>query len=103
MYIMMYKFKSGGSFNMAIKPTKIRKQVYLEPNQELILKRLAKKTGMTEAEIIRQAIDRHTKNLRPPRREMGAWERERAFITRLIKQGPVTGRRTWTREDLHER
>jgi hypothetical protein len=88
---------------MAKNPTKIRKQVYLEPNQELILKRLAKKTGMTEAEIIRQAIDRYTKMIRPTRREMGAWERERTFITRLIKQSSVPGGRSWTREDLHER
>jgi hypothetical protein len=88
---------------MATKTTKIRKQIYLEPNQELILKQLAKKTGMAEAEIIRQAIDRHTKVLRFPRRDLAGWEKERAFIVRLIKQGPIAGGRTWAREDLHER
>jgi len=87
---------------MTKKPTKIRKQPCLEANQELILKRLAKKTGMTEAEIIRQAIDRDTRMLQPPRRELGAWERERTFITRLIKKGPVPGGRSWPRGDLHD-
>jgi antitoxin ParD1/3/4 len=41
-------------------PTMIRKQVYIRPKQERLLKRLARKTGKTEAEIIRDAIDRQT-------------------------------------------
>lgn len=36
----------------------IRKQVYLEPRQEAKLKRLAHSTGKTEAELIREALDR---------------------------------------------
>jgi hypothetical protein len=83
--------------------TKVRKQVYIEPDQELILKRLSRETGLSAAEIIRQAIDRHTRLFRPSRRDLKAWEDERAFITRLVQQGPVPGRRTWQREDLHDR
>ena len=83
--------------------TKVRKQVYIEPHQEELLKRLARETGVSEAELIRQAIDRHTLSLRPPMRNLDAWEKERSFITHLIQQGPVAGRRTWQREDLHER
>jgi len=86
--------------NMAIK---VRKQVYIEPYQEAILKRLAREQGIPEAEIIRRAIDAHTRTFRPPTRDLGAWEKERAFILGLIEQGPVPGRRTWRREDLHER
>ncbi|GIW26182.1 ribbon-helix-helix domain-containing protein [Meiothermus sp.] len=35
----------------------IRKQIYIAPEQEAKLKRLAKTTGRTEAEIIREALD----------------------------------------------
>jgi hypothetical protein len=36
----------------------IRKQVYIEPRQERLLKERAKKYRVTEADLIRQAIDR---------------------------------------------
>ena len=36
----------------------LRKQIYIEKRQQALLKRLAKKRGVSEAEIIRQAIDR---------------------------------------------
>ena len=83
--------------------TKIRKQVYIEPHQEDILKRLARETGLSEAEVIRQAIDRHTQTFRLPRPDLNAWEKERAFIMHLMQQGPVPGQRTWQREELYER
>ena len=82
---------------------KVRKQVYIEPHHEAILKRLSRERGITEAEIIRQAIEEHTSALRLPRRDLRAWEAERAFIQNLIRQGPVSGRRTWRRGDLYER
>ncbi len=83
--------------------TKVRKQVYIESHQEDTLKRLAGETGMSEAEVIRQAIDRYTRSSRLPKHDLNAWDRERAFIARLIQQGSAPGRRTWGREDLHER
>lgn len=39
--------------------SKIRKQIYLDPAQEALLKRLAGATGLAEADLIRQALDRH--------------------------------------------
>lgn len=80
---------------------KVRKQIYIEARQEQLLKQLVKETGATEAQLIRQAIDRHTGSFLP-QRDMRAWEEERAFINRLMQKGPVPGRRTWKREDLHE-
>ncbi len=38
----------------------LRKQIYIEKRQRALLKRLAKKCGVSEAEIIRQAIDHET-------------------------------------------
>jgi hypothetical protein len=81
----------------------VRKQVYIEPRQEALLKQLARETGATEADLIRQAIDRQTKVLLFPRRDLKAWQQERDFIRRLIEQGPVPGERRWRREDLYER
>lgn len=81
----------------------VRKQIYIEPRQEALLKRLVRETGATESDLIRHAIDRQTQALLFPRRDLGAWQEERDFIRRLIEQGPVPGERRWRREDLYER
>jgi hypothetical protein len=81
---------------------KVRKQLYIEPEQEALLKRLVRETGLTEAEIVRRAIDQQAKVPLAPSRDLSAWREERAFVQRLIKQGTVPGGRTWRREDLHE-
>jgi hypothetical protein len=81
----------------------IRKQIYIEPRQEAVLRRMARQTGATEAELIRQAIDRQMGSLSLPGRDMRFWQDERAFIIRLIEKGPVPGGRSWEREELHER
>jgi hypothetical protein len=80
----------------------VRKQIYIEPEQEALLKRLSEETGLTEAEIVRQAIERQARVPLAPSRDLSAWREERAFIQRLIEQGSVPGGRTWRREDLHE-
>ena len=36
----------------------VRKQIYIQKRQNLLLKRLAKARGVSEAEIIRQALER---------------------------------------------
>jgi len=83
--------------------TKVRKQVYIEADQDRLLSRLSEETGLSEAEIIRQAIDRHTRGAPLLRRDLTVWQEERAFIERLLAQGRVDGHRTWQREELHER
>ena len=82
---------------------KVRKQIYIEPYQDAMLKRVAAKTGASEAEIIRQAIDRHVQSLQIAGAETASWKAEDAFIEGLIQLGPVTGERTWKREDLYDR
>ncbi len=39
----------------------IRKQIYIQKRQQTLLKRLAKARGTSEAEIIRQAIEREAR------------------------------------------
>jgi hypothetical protein len=48
----MYKGESNMSEHM------VRKQIYLPRRQNLTLKRLAKQRGISEAEVIRQALER---------------------------------------------
>lgn len=82
--------------------TMVRKQVYIEPRQDELLKQWAEETGKTEAEILRQALDHWLASEQRRREAEAAWEAERAFIESRIAQGPVAGGRTWTREELYE-
>jgi len=83
--------------------TKVRKQIYIEAEQEVLLKDLSVRLGVSEAEIIRQAITTQTQRLRRPRRDLSAWRSELEFIQSLIDLGPVRGGRRWTREELYDR
>lgn len=85
--------------------TMVRKQIYIRKRQEQALKRQAKLRGVSEAEWIREAIDRQlTKGavhkVMPPDQE--AWERAFKFMQDLRKRGPLPAqKRTWKREDAY--
>lgn len=81
---------------------KVRKQIYIEIHQDADLKRLAKETGLSEAEIIRQAIDERVRPIPYPAPDLNAWAREKAFISSLMQQGTILGEGARRREDLHE-
>jgi len=83
----------------------VRKQIYIEPYQDTSLKQLARARGVSEAELIRRAINRQIGEGQgtslPP--DPAAWEQAYQFMLALHAQGPAAGRgRTWTREDLYE-
>ncbi len=80
----------------------IRKQVYIESRQDATLKQQARALGVTEAEVIRRAIDCQMTSVRLGARDPKAWEREKAFIAKLMAKGPVSGGRKWKREDAYE-
>jgi hypothetical protein len=80
----------------------IRKQIYIEPRQEALLKRLAQEMNVTEAELIRQAIDQRLASGRARFRDPRAWDEARTFIQEWVALGPVSGGRNWTREELYE-
>jgi len=82
--------------------TMVRKQVYIEPRQDKLLKQWAEESGKTEAEIVREALDRWLASEQRRQEARAAWEEERAFIEARIAEGPVSGGRTWTREELYE-
>ena len=98
MYNVTYKFEME-----YVMSNKVRKQIYILPEQEKQLKRVSESLGISEAEYIRQAIDLQMRRNSPSRWNLSAWEEERAYIEALIALGPVAGERTWTRENLYER
>lgn len=83
----------------------IRKQIYLGQRQQVAVKRLARAEGVSEAEIIRQAIDRQEGQsaFDPPPPDPAAREALFQFLSELRARGPVSGRmRKWKREDAYE-
>lgn len=83
--------------------SKIRKQIYIEPRQEHLLKAIAQQTGVSEAEIIRQAIDLHLGEITVPQTNLAAWEAEIKFIEEIKTRPVQLGGRDWQRADLYER
>ena len=49
--------------------TMVRKQTYIRPDQDRALKRLARKRRVTEAEILRKAIDEYVARQDAPRED----------------------------------
>src|SRR4051794_11856746 len=82
----------------------IRKQVYIEPRHERMLKRRAKQRGVTEAEIIREALDSVETGAVVRRQEVdeAAGRQALRFMQALGKSIRKAPRgRTWTRESLY--
>jgi predicted DNA-binding protein len=82
--------------------TMVRKQVYIEPRQDKLLKQWAEESGRTEAEIVREALDRWLASEEHRQEAQAAWEEVLDFAEEWAAQGPVPGGRTWTREELYE-
>lgn len=81
----------------------IRKQIYITPELEAGLKRLAQATGESEAGLIRQALTSYLQESPSRAPYICAWQEERSFIQSRLNQDPVPGTRTWTREELYDR
>ncbi len=82
---------------------KVRKQVYIEKRQQTLLRRLARTRGVSEAELIREAIDRQSSAGAQPAPDPAAWEQAYRFMLDLQALGPLPNRpRAWTRSDLYE-
>lgn len=81
----------------------VRKQFYIHKRQELLLKRLSQARGLSEAEIIRQAIEREVAGEAP----QPAWNAQNAMedFTRLAlakrAQGSGTEPYRWNREEIY--
>lgn len=83
--------------------TKIRKQIYIDPEHEEMLKKLAQDSGRPEAELIRDALDQQLNGAAPIKRSFAAWQEIEAFLAERLQQGSISGAREWKREDLYDR
>jgi hypothetical protein len=82
----------------------VRKQLYIERHQDDALKRRAREQGVTEAEVIRAALERHERTERAAfRPDPRAWEEFTSLLRRLRKRKPLPrGGRRWTRNELYD-
>ncbi len=83
----------------------VRKQIYLPKRQNQVLKRLAKQRGISEAEVIRQALEREEQMSAPIVRdskkamdEIIAFVRSMRNRPELMQGEPVR----WNRQELYE-
>ncbi len=83
----------------------VRKQIYIPKRQQSLLKRRARARGVSEAALIREAIEDnlHGKTAWLVQPDPKAWARALQFMKSLQAMGPLTNqRRTWKREDAYE-
>jgi predicted DNA-binding protein len=83
----------------------VRKQIYIQKSQEERLKKVAETRGVSEAEIIRQALEIELRSMSVyrPAYDQDTWKKVVAFWEELDQRGPVGPRpRNWKRDDLYE-
>jgi hypothetical protein len=81
----------------------VRKQVYIPRKQNQLLKRLARQRGVSEAEVIRQALAREAEIVAPLSDSAQALAKMIAFADeRKIKFAGQGESFQWNREDLYE-
>ena len=82
----------------------VRKQFYIQKRQHLLLKRLSQTRGVSEAEIIRQAIEREATGVssRPPLADRAAWEEILDFVETRKAQGSEGDPYQWNRQDAYQ-
>lgn len=95
---MMYKMMYTAYMNRMI-----RKQVYIEPEQEELLKQRARELGVSEAELIRRGIKDVGRLSAALSLDRSAWEAELRFLHKRARDHKaLRSRRKWTREELYE-
>jgi len=80
----------------------IRKQIYIQRRQDILLKRISKVRGVSEAEVIRQAIEREISGTvsQPLLADRQAWEQVLAFLE--IRKSLGSGEAyQWNRQDAY--
>jgi hypothetical protein len=82
----------------------VRKQIYLPRRQNQVLKRLAKQRGVSEAEVLRQALEREAKAITyPASADADGWNKIKKFVKERQAQYAGVGKPVeWDREELYE-
>jgi len=83
----------------------VRKQIYISRRQQALVKRLAQLRGLSEAEIIRQAIDHEATRVKAqiPAASEQSWQEAVVFMRSLRQRvDKSTEPIQWDREELYE-
>jgi hypothetical protein len=83
----------------------VRKQIYIPKQQDALLKRLAKQRGVSEAEVIRQALEREVEAPAPVLRDSKKALDEMFVFVESLKTRPefMAGELyKWNRQELYE-
>jgi hypothetical protein len=82
----------------------VRKQIYIHKRQNALLKRLSQARGVSEAEIVRQAIDREISGgaARKTAGDRTAWEEFAAFVMARRELGTTGEPLRWNRQDNYD-
>lgn len=81
----------------------VRKQIYIQRRQDALLKRLSQARGLSEAEIIRQAIEREASgaSAQPTPADRAAWQSLIAFLEARQAAGKAYRPYRWDREEIY--
>ena len=81
----------------------VRKQIYLQKRQDALLKQLSKERGLSQAEIIRQAIEREAAGVPAQPAEAGrsAWQELVTFLEARQRTGTSRQTYPWDREEIY--
>lgn len=81
----------------------IRKQFYIHKRHQLLLKKLAQAKGVSEAEIVRQAIEHVAAGgeRQPVASDRSAWEEILAAVEARRALGKQAAPYEWDRQDAH--
>jgi hypothetical protein len=81
----------------------VRKQIYIERRQQILLERLSRARGVSQAEIIRDAIEREAagdgRRRGPP--DLTAWASVLAAVEQRGRAGERGPAYEWNREDAY--
>lgn len=81
----------------------VRKQIYIYKRQEAQLKRISEARGISEAEVIRNALDREVNSqIAPYHYDEEAWARILAFIDKRVALGAAGEPYKFRRADAYE-
>lgn len=81
----------------------IRKQIVIDPEQDRALAARAEVLGISQSELIRQAIDQLLTETEAAARKEAAWQGILLGMEKAHQDGVGSGGNKWTREELHER
>ena len=81
----------------------VRKQIYIQKRQDALLKRLSQARGLSEAEIIRQAIEREVGGapVQPAAIDRSAWQELVAFLEARQEAAGSRQPYRWNREEIY--